>query len=358
MGFLTLGDTLPTMPSIVPVVLSGGVGTRLWPLSRQAEPKQFQALIGSESMLAQTLARLPEYLANAIVVANVAHVGELSAHAGGIRILAEPEGRNTAPAVAAAALTSDADDILVVMPADHHIAQVDEFRKALTLALDTARAGYLTTFGIVPGGPETGFGYIVPGESALDGDDLGAARRIEKFVEKPSIDQAKELIQQGALWNSGMFVFPISVLLEELGRLEPELLRAVQSSLASSTENSWGRLLGREFSDAKSVAIDVAVMERTHRAAVVPLSAGWSDIGSWASLWELGEKDRAGNVVVGPVTMHQSSGSYVRSEGPRIAVSGADDLVIVATATSVLVTKRENAQSVKTLFEMLAPEDR
>lgn len=353
MGFRALGDTLPTMSTVVPVVLSGGVGTRLWPLSRQAEPKQFQALTGDKSMLVETLARVPEYRANAVVVANVAHVSELVNHAGNVRILAEPEGRNTAPAVAAAALTANADDILVVMPADHHISRVEEFSEALALALTAARAGHLTTFGIVPDRVETGYGYIVPGKAGQ-----GSARPIEEFVEKPGVDRASQLIERGALWNSGMFVFPVSVLLDELDRLEPELLATVRSSIASSTESSWGRLLGPEFALAKSIAIDVAVMERTSRAAVVSLAAGWSDIGSWASLWELGGKDKRNNVAEGPVTILDSSGNYLRSEGPRIAVSGVEDLIVVATSSAVLVTSREKAQSVKELFELLAPEDR
>ena len=351
MGSQALRDTLPTMSSIVPVVLSGGVGTRLWPLSRQGEPKQFQTLIGSDSMLAQTLARVEGLGDRTLIVAGLAHVPELQAT--DAQILAEPAGRNTAPAVAAAALSCGPDDILIVMPADHHISDLTAFRDALEHAITAARDGWLTTFGIVPDRPETGYGYLVP-ESSED----SPARRIVEFIEKPNSETASQLIAKGALWNSGMFVFPVAVLLAELERLQPELLTVVRAAVASATTHSWGRQLGTDFLTAPNLSIDVAVMEQTPQAAVVRLEAGWSDIGSWSAVWDLGAKDRSGNVVVGPVTMLDSARNYLRSDGPPLAVSGVEDLIVVATLSGVLVTKRDRAQSVKDLFELIEPEDR
>lgn len=350
-GCQALRDTLSRMSSIVPVVLSGGVGTRLWPLSRQEEPKQFQSLIGDTSMLSQTLSRVEGLGQKPLIVANLAHVPDLAAHAENVRVLAEPVGRNTAPAVAAAALCSDPDDILIVMPADHYLSGTDEFGVALTQAIRAAEAGYLTTFGIVPDRAETGYGYIVP-------VGTGEPQRVSQFVEKPDLATASRLLEEGALWNSGMFVFPVGILLEELERLEPDLLAVVETAIDNSIVHSWGRELGPGFSEAPDMSIDVAVMERTTKAAVVSLKSGWSDIGSWASLWELGDKDGGGNVLRGPVTVLDSSGSYLRSEGPRLAVSGAEDLIVVATPTAVLVTTRDRAQSVKELFALLEAEDR
>jgi mannose-1-phosphate guanylyltransferase/mannose-6-phosphate isomerase len=345
------------MSSIVPVVLSGGVGTRLWPLSRRSEPKQFQALIGREDMLSETLARVRDLGTTPMVVASRAHVEPLVARTDSVRIVAEPRGRNTAPAIAAAAMLSGPDDLLVVMPADHHIGDLVRFRHALELALDSARAGYLTTFGVVPDRPETGYGYIVPDRMSLAESGDGP-RPISEFVEKPDEERALQLIEAGALWNSGMFVFPVAALLDELAQWEPAIFEAVKRSVASATDEPWGTALGAEFGDAPSVSIDVAVMERTPRAAVVALRADWSDIGSWATLWELGDKDEDDNVVIGPVTVLASSGNYLRSEGARLAVSGVDDLVVVATPSAILVTTRAQAQSVKELIELLDSKDR
>lgn len=340
------------MSSVVPVVLSGGAGTRLWPLSRPGQPKQFQSLIGSESMLTQTLSRVAEFREQAMVVVSAAHVEALAALAEGVHIVAEPEGRNTAPAVAAAALLSDPDDILLVMPADHHIGRPADFQATLSKAVAAARGGFLTTFGVVPDRPATGFGYIVPTPGEQN------PSRIDRFVEKPDEATAAALIDQGALWNSGMFVFPVAILLEELDRLQPHLMAAVRGAVRSASDHPWGIALGSEFSRAPSIAIDVAVMEQTSRAAVVLLAAEWSDVGSWATLWDLGEKDESRNVIEGPVTVLDSARNYLRSEGPRVAVSGVENLIIVATPTSVLVTSRAKAQTVKDLFELLDPEDR
>jgi mannose-1-phosphate guanylyltransferase/mannose-6-phosphate isomerase len=204
---------------------------------------------------------------------------------------------------------------------------------------------------VVPGKPETGYGYIVPQTDAST-----SASPIERFVEKPSREEAAELIAVGALWNSGMFVFPAGILLAELDRLTPELLTTVRAALASATEQDFGLELGPEFATAPAVSIDTAVMEHTARAVVVPLEAGWSDIGSWETLWELGEKDPEDNVITGSVLALDSRGSYLRSDGPLVAVAGVDDLVVVATADAVLVTRRHASQDVKKLVERLGEE--
>jgi mannose-1-phosphate guanylyltransferase/mannose-1-phosphate guanylyltransferase/mannose-6-phosphate isomerase len=342
------------MSSLIPVVLSGGSGTRLWPLSRRQRPKQFQRVIGTTTMLAQTLDRLSHLGVRPLVMANVSQVPQLRECLGSDRsvsIIAEPAARNTAPAIAAAAVLAHPDDILVVMPADHHISQPAAFTESLERAIAAAASGQLATFGVVPGKPETGYGYIVP-----QTDASMSASPIERFVEKPSREEAAELIAVGALWNSGMFVFPAGILLAELDRLTPELLTTVRAALASATEQDFGLELGPEFATAPAVSIDTAVMEHTARAVVVPLEAGWSDIGSWETLWELGEKDPEDNVITGSVLALDSRGSYLRSDGPLVAVAGVDDLVVVATADAVLVTRRHASQDVKKLVERLGEE--
>jgi mannose-1-phosphate guanylyltransferase/mannose-6-phosphate isomerase len=238
------------------------------------------------------------------------------------------------------------------MPSDHYIAHTSEFERALTEAVGAAEKDCLTTFGIVPDRPETGYGYIVPAR------DQDGVQRIERFVEKPDESTAVALIADGALWNSGMFVFPAGLLLAEMERLEPALVKSVKAAVSTSEIRDWGWDLGPEFASAPEISIDVALMERTSQAAVIPLAAGWSDVGSWATLWELGDKDAEDNVLAGPVTVLNAKSSYLRSEGPRLAVSGVEDLIVVATPSAVLVTRRDNAQSVKELFDLLDPEDR
>jgi mannose-1-phosphate guanylyltransferase/mannose-6-phosphate isomerase len=340
------------MSLLIPVVLSGGSGTRLWPLSRRQRPKQFQKVIGASTMLAQTLDRLSHLEVDTMIVANIDQVPrlreELAANPS-VTIVAEPVGRNTAPAVAAAALLAHPDDILVVMPADHHINRPAAFVESLERGIAAAATGHLATFGVVPVKPETGYGYIVP----LAGG-AASALPIDRFVEKPSREEAAVLIESGALWNSGMFVFPVGILLEEIARLAPAVLAAVQAAVDSSEERDFGFVLGPEFASSPSVSIDKAVMELTTRSVVVPLAAEWNDIGSWETLWELGDKDREENVIIGSAVAVDSRGSYIRSDGPLVAVAGVDDLVVVATPDAVLVTRRRAAQDVKKLVERLS----
>ena len=355
------------MATTIPVILSGGVGTRLWPLSRLSSPKQLQQLLGSHTMLESTIARVDHLDGPIVVVAGVDSLDRIAAaipSGRSSRLIGEPTGRNTAPAVAAAALTASPDDLLLILPADHHVADVATFRAALDRAVDVASSGRLVTFGVVPGRLETGFGYIIP----RTGDDGSDVRSIDRFVEKPDAAMASELIESGALWNSGMFLFPAGILIEELSRHAPEILTRVEASLRSSVSvdnsiepwhlESWRIELGPEFATAPALSIDVAVMEPTDRGAVISLEAGWNDVGSWESLWEVGERNPMGNVTIGEVVAVESSGNYLRSEGPLVAVIGVEGLVVVATDDAILVVPRDRAQDVKGLVEMVPPKNK
>ena len=308
-------------------------------------------------MLRDTITRVGHLDGPIVIVASADGLDRISAQIGdrkAIRLIGEPIGRNTGPAVAAAALAAAEDDILLVLPADHHIGDIAEFQSAVGRAAKIAAEGLLVTFGVVPTRVETGFGYILP--SASGPEDGGDARFIDRFVEKPEPAAARDLIEAGALWNSGMFVFPVAVLLEELSRHAPDILEPTARALRSGIKSEDRIELGPEFGEAPARPIDVAVMEPTDRAAVVPLDAGWSDVGSWESLWELGDRDRRGNVVVGDVVGLDATNNYLRSEGPLVAVIGVEGLVVVATQDSVLVVPRDRAQDVKNLVEMI--EDR
>lgn len=349
------------MAATIPVILSGGAGTRLWPLSRLAAPKQLQRLLGTETMLESTISRVDHLDGPFVVVAGVDSLDRVAAAlpAGRpSRLIGEPIGRNTAPAVAAAALTAAPDDVLLVLPADHHIADPAAFRIAVDMAVEVASGGRLVTFGVAPGRLETGFGYIIPKPFDRDLSLPVEVRSIDRFVEKPAAATASALIESGALWNSGMFVFPAGLLIEELSRHAPEILTPVEESLRSAVTTGNRTLLGPEFAAAPGVSIDVAVMEPTDRGAVVLLDAGWSDVGSWESLWELSEQDLTGNVTLGDVVALESSRNYLRSEGPLIAVIGIEGLVVVATDDAVLVVPRDRAQDVKSLIEVVPPESK
>jgi mannose-1-phosphate guanylyltransferase/mannose-6-phosphate isomerase len=325
-------------------------------LSRLKGPKQLQRLLGSETMLESTISRV-DYLDGPLVL--VAGLDSLDQVAAAIpkgrpsRLIGEPIGRNTAPAVAAAALTSASDDMLLILPADHHIVDKDAFRVAVDRAVEVASSGRLVTFGVVPGRIETGYGYIIPMPPDQGASSRVDSHSIDRFVEKPDAVMAAALIESGALWNSGMFVFPAGVLIEELSRHAPEVLARVEESLRSSASTENRIELGAEFADAPNLSIDVAVMEPTERGAVVLLDAGWNDVGSWESLWELSEQDPTGNVEIGEVVALESSRNYLRSDGPLIAVMGIEGLVVVATDDAVLVVPRDRAQDVKSLFEMV-----
>jgi len=345
---MSAGTLVSVIPTIRPVILSGGAGTRLWPLSTPNSPKQFLRFLG-EPLFEATMNRLQGLagVGPAIIVTGGDHVDAVDRAVGNTpvevaSVLVEPAGRNTAPAVVAAALICDPGDVLVVLPADHMIADVAAFSQAVTDAVALALGGALVTFGVVPSRAETGYGYIEKGDPV----DLGFL--VARFKEKPDPDEATRLFADGAhLWNSGMFVFTAGRLLEEAKTHVPDLVAGVRAALPS---NRSGRIqLGDSFSGVTSISIDHAVMERTGHAVVIPLAAGWSDIGSWQSVWELTERDASGNALVGDVTAIDVTGSYVRSSSKKIAIAGVEDLVVVETPDVVLVVPRARSQLVREL---------
>ncbi|MGG5812511.1 mannose-1-phosphate guanylyltransferase/mannose-6-phosphate isomerase [Falsiroseomonas sp. CW058] len=353
---------MPPSPAepIVPVILSGGTGTRLWPLSREAYPKQFWPLVAGGTMLQETAARAraPGF-APPVVVCGEAHrflVAEQLREAGaeGARIVLEPAARNSAAAIAAAAvLVGEAtpDAVLWIMAADAAVKDVPALRRALDAAAVAARAGRIATFGIRPTAPETGYGYIEAG-AALPG--VEGVLDVARFVEKPDAATAARFLAGGRhLWNSGMFVATAGTLLAELARHAPGVLAAARGAVAEGTRDLGFVRLGAGFADAPSISIDHAVMERTALAAVVPCDPGWSDVGSWGSLWEIAEKDAEGNATMGPVATLGAKGCYVRSEGILTAVVGLEDVVLVVTDDAVLACHRDRAQDVKAMVEQL-----
>jgi len=353
--------------SIQPVILSGGAGTRLWPLSRALYPKQLLPLTGERTMIQETALRLAgvEGVAPPLVVCNHEHrflIAEQLREAGvaPAGIVLEPIGRNTAPAVAVAALHAQAraaDAILLVLPADHLVRDPAAFRAALGVAARAAARGSLVTFGIAPRSPETGYGYIQRG-AALAGVD--GAFQVARFVEKPSREVAGQLVASGEhYWNSGMFAFRADVVLEELAQHAPALLEAARAALAGAKRDlDFTRLDAEAFAAAPSISIDYALMEKTRRAAVIPVEMGWSDVGSWASLWEEAEKDAAGNLLMGDVYAQDVERSLVRSDGRLLAAIGVSDLVIVDTPDATLVASRARAQDVKAAVEHLEKNSR
>jgi mannose-1-phosphate guanylyltransferase/mannose-6-phosphate isomerase len=346
---------------VVPVILSGGSGTRLWPVSRESFPKQLWPLISEHTLLQATALRARgERFAPPIVVCNQEHrflIAEQLRAAGiaAARILLEPVGRNSAPAIAAAAVLvaeKDPEAVLWLLAADHVIADTTALHASLATATMAARAGHVVTFGMRPTAPETGYGYIALG-SALD--DVPGAYVVEDFLEKPDAARAADLVSGGRhLWNSGMFVFTARTLLEELATHVPDVLHAVRRAVAERSEDLDFIRLGVEaFTASPSISLDYAVAERTSRAAVVPADLGWSDIGSWGALWELGCKDADGNVAVGDVLLEAARNCYVRSDGMLAAVVGLTDAVLVVTKDAVLAMHRDHAQHVKKVVDRL-----
>jgi len=341
---------------LVPVILSGGAGTRLWPLSRELLPKQLLALTGERTMLQETAARLEGFTAatGPIVVCNEAHRFLVAEQLREMQleptaILLEPEGRNTAPAIALAAhaalSTLGEDALLLVLPADHTLRDLQAFRTAIRAASAAAEAGQLVAFGIVARSPETGYGYIRRGAGE------GTVRPIVRFVEKPDLQRAREFVASGEyFWNSGMFMFGARRFLGELARLAPDIAEiCARASATSVRDRDFTRVDGATFAQCRGESVDYAVMEKTRDAVMVPLDAGWSDVGSWAALHEVLPADEHGNVARGDVLLEDTHQCYVHADSRLVAALGLHDMVIVETADAVLVAPRARVQDVKKL---------
>jgi len=352
---------------IYPVVLSGGSGTRLWPMSRRLYPKQLLTLSGRDSLLQQAILRVPndERFAAPFLVANEEHrfiIAEQLREIGVVprALLLEPVSRNTAPAVCVAALTlneTDPNALMLVMASDHVIKDVAAFLLAVDCAAEAAHAGALVCLGVLPDRPETGYGYIHRG-TALDGIDNAFA--VAEFVEKPDADRAKEYLASGEhFWNSSIFMLPARLYIDELERLRPDMVAACRRALTEGRrESDFIRLDKDAFAACDGDSIDYAVMEKTRRAAVVPVAMGWSDIGSWDALWDMSGKDRDGNSIEGNVVAEDTRNCYLRSEAGLVAAIGIEDLVVVGTADAVMVAPRKRTQEVKTLVARLVKERR
>ncbi|MBU2874063.1 mannose-1-phosphate guanylyltransferase/mannose-6-phosphate isomerase [Marinobacter salexigens] len=352
---------------IYPVIMAGGTGSRLWPLSRQLNPKQFLKLTdGPLSMLQSTVARLDGMdIRKPLLICNEEHrflAAEQMRQSGleDSSIILEPCGRNTAPAIALAALrlceSSDSEDpLMLVLAADHLIKDVSAFQQGVAKAVPLAQEGKLVTFGIVPHQPETGYGYIHRG-AELSADCYS----VDGFVEKPDSQTAKAYLESGEyLWNSGMFMFGAQQYLNELELHRPDILKACRAAMADTHEDlHFIRVNSELFASCPSESVDYAVMEKTDHAAVVSLDAGWSDIGSWSALWEVNDKDAEGNSLSGDVIALQASNTLVRADSRLVATIGVDDLVIIETKDAVLVARKDKVQEVKAVVEQIRNDGR
>jgi mannose-1-phosphate guanylyltransferase/mannose-6-phosphate isomerase len=344
---------------IIPVILSGGTGTRLWPVSTSETPKQFQPLIGDDDMFRQTLARVVDRarFAPPLIVCGPAHVTHVEADlvADGITdatIIVEPAARNTAPAIALAALAGDPQATLLVMPADHLMTDVVAFHRAIDAALPAVEAGALATFGIAPSHPETGYGYIASGDAFAPG-----VHHVRRFVEKPPRDKAEAMLAEGGhYWNAGIFLMRADRFLAELERQQPSIAQACADAMATGRREGLLIHPGEEaFLPSPSQSVDYAVMEGAEQLVVVPVDPGWSDVGGWAALYELAEKDEHDNVRMGEVVALDARGNYLRADGgKRLAVVGVSNLIVVTLGNDLLIIPRERAQEVKSIVEYLA----
>ena len=340
--------------SICAVIIAGGSGTRLWPLSRASHPKQFLSLHDNSTMLQSTINRLEGLdIDSSVTICNEEHrffVAEQLREIGKLgSIILEPVGRNTAPAIALAALSVEDDPLLLVLAADHVLQDEAAFTSAVYAAIPLAESGKLVTFGIEPNEPHTGYGYIKRGEQK----DAGFA--VDQFVEKPSVEIAENYVSSGDYyWNSGIFLFKASKYLEELKIFRPDIYESCESAVAGmQTDLDFLRVDKEKFESCPSESADYAVMEKTKDAVVIPLDAGWSDIGSWSSLWDISEKDVNGNVTHGDVMLLNSNDSYIRTDGKLVAAIGIDDLVIVSTKDVLMVSHKDSIQDIKAIVDKL-----
>ncbi|MFP1860680.1 mannose-1-phosphate guanylyltransferase/mannose-6-phosphate isomerase [Lonsdalea quercina] len=352
---------------LLPVIMAGGTGSRLWPLSRELYPKQFICLHGKNSMLQETVNRLdgiptrdPMVICNEehrfLVAEQLRQVNKLSSN-----IILEPVGRNTAPAIALAALnavSSGDDPILLVLAADHIMENEAAFHTAVENAIPHAKDGSLVTFGIIPTGPETGYGYIHRGEQLSGAEN--APFRVQRFVEKPDLETAEAYLHCGEYyWNSGMFMFRAKRYLQELEKFRPDILEVCQSAISSIDKQSDFIKINKEcFMNCADESVDYAVMEKTDDAVVIPLDAGWSDVGSWSALWEVNEKDEQGNSLQGDTFLHNTQDCYINTDDQLVAAIGLNNLVIVNTKDAVLVANKNEVQDVKRVVEFLKANSR
>lgn len=348
------------MSKIIPVILSGGSGARLWPLSRKEYPKQYLPLVSDNTMLQETILRLNglDNLADPIIICNVDHRFLVAEQCQQIdvknsTILLEPVGKNTAPAIAAAALQAlkeSNDSVLLVLSADHVIQDINAFHQAINIANQQAQKGKLVTFGIVPTDVNTGYGYI----KSYKNDDDGAYK-VEKFVEKPDLKTAQSYLEQGNyLWNSGMFMFKATTLIDELTIHSPDIVISVSKAINNVTQDlDFIRLDKQAFESSPSDSIDYALMEKSDNVVVIPLDAQWNDIGSWSALYDIGTKDKNGNVIKGDVITQDTTNTYINANHHMIAVIGVDNLIIVDTPDATFIATQDKAQEVKSIVEFL-----
>ena len=336
------------------VIMAGGSGTRLWPLSRSGHPKQFLKLNGDDTMLQSTFKRLDDLeISSSVTICNEEHrffVAEQLREIDKLgSIILEPVGKNTAPAIALAAFLTDGDPLLLVLAADHVIRDEKAFTDAVKQAVPLAESGKLVTFGIVPKEAHTGYGYIKKGSQA------GSGFYVEKFVEKPSDQVAKDYVESGNyFWNSGMFLFKASRYLEELNKFQPDIhATCLDAILGAESDLDFLRVKKEVFEKCSCESIDYAVMEKTEDAVVVPMDAGWNDIGSWTSLWDISEKNNNGNVARGDVLLHKSKNCYVMSNDKLVTILGADDLVVVDTKDALMVAHKDAVQDTKIIAQKL-----
>ena len=353
---------------IIPVILSGGTGSRLWPMSREMNPKQFLSLYGEQTMLQETISRLDGVtdLADPIVVCNENHRFMVAQQMSDIgvkvdKIILEPIGRNTAPAIAAAAeyiqqKEGSENAVMLILAADHIIQNTNEFHRVIEAGYRIAEQGQLITFGIVPQKAETGYGYIKRAASfANDKNEADEAYVVERFVEKPDLETAQKYLTSGEYyWNSGMFMFQASTILAELKTLSPKIYQAVKKAVSEGIKDlDFCRLDKESFTNSPSDSIDYAVMEKTDKAVVLPLDADWNDIGAWSALWEVNDQDENGNVFHGDILHHDVSNSYIHADERMVAVVGVDNCVVVETADAVLVVNKDRSQDVKNIVNQL-----